>query len=190
MLNCKQNNGGDQFAPNVYVQEGVIADVETLTGTTPKNFREPVELGIKLFIQANGLSFQPEIMLFGKLKRDELGTVSDWGGAFVVRDALCGIAGYDGPIADDLKIPDAVLRALLNKRVFYCRYAYGKDPATGKAKFSTFNQVGATKEAAIERWSKSRAKGYPKDYVADLDNAPDAYSTAAPVAAPAEGLMF
>ncbi len=190
MLSCKQNNGGEQVAPNVYVQEATIADVGVLTGTTPKGFKNPVEFGIRLFVDAQGLTFQPELLLFGQLKRDEQGAVSDWGGAFPVRDVLIEIAGYDGPIGDDLTIPDAVLRALLGKKVFYVRYCYGKDPQTGKGKFGYFNQVAGTKETAIEKWSKSRAKGYPKDYVADLDNAPDAYTTAAPVAAAADGLMF
>jgi len=167
-LECKSNGngGGKVIADDVSVYSGKIEDVGILNGVQPEGWKEPIEIGIRLFLEQGSLSFQPEIMIYGRVKRNEAGAVVDWGGAFPVRDVINQIGGYDGPIGENLELPTAALKQLIGKTVYYVRYKTNRAKNDNPSEYynTTFREVAPTEAAMTEKWKKARSKGYPKDY--------------------------
>ncbi len=160
------NGTGTKIDRGVFVDSGKIIDVGVLNGVTPEGWEHPIEMGVKLFLEIPGLSFNPEVMVFGNVKRDAEGRVSDWGSAFCVRDLLHNVAGFTGVISDSLDIPQEALKSLIGKKIQTVRYVYGTKE-DGKAKYRTLRNVfaeNATQTDITEFWQKQRSKGYPKDY--------------------------
>lgn len=165
-LNCKSNGngGGKLITDDAYLYSGEIEDVGILNGTTPEGWKQPIEIGVKLYLKQGNLSFQPELMIFGSVKRNPDGSVADWGGAFPVRDVINQIAGYDGPIGENLELPIPALKQLIGKQVFYVRYKTNRPKEDGTFYNSTYREVAPTEGAMVEKWKKQVSKGYPKDY--------------------------
>ena len=166
-LTCKSNcsGGGKLITEDAYVYSGKIEDVGILNGVTPEGWKQPIEIGIRLYLEQGSLSFQPELMIFGSVKRDPAGNIEDWGGAFPVRDVLNQIAGYDGPIGHKLELPVAALKRLIGQTVHYVRYKSNRSKQDGTFQMITYKEVAATEAAMIDKWKKQRSKGYPKDYI-------------------------
>jgi hypothetical protein len=165
-LTCKTNNNsaGKPIGMDANVYSGKIEDVGILNGITPDGWQQPIEVGVKLYLEQGSMKFQPELMVFGSVKRDEAGNVVDWGGAFPVRDVINQVGGYAGPIGENLELPQAALKQLIGKTVHYIRYKSNRAKDDGSYYNSTFKELGATEAAVIEKWKRSRSKGYPKDY--------------------------
>ena len=170
-LSCKNTGGfGTEVEPGVFIDQAVILDVADLTDTQPKNFKKPIGLGVNIILQKDGLSFNPEVKIFGDPKMGDDGSLEGWGSAFPVKDLLCKVGGFTGNIGEGgnpKKIPTSVLLGLVGKTVMYLRYCYTKD-TDGKVKYSTWRQVAATAEDLTKQWRQSRSKGYPRDYDANL----------------------
>jgi hypothetical protein len=163
-LTCK-SNGGKLITEHAWLYSGKIEDVGILNGVTPEGWKQPIEIGVRLFLEKGTLTFQPEIMIFGQVKRNTDSTVADWGAAFPVRDLLFHVGGYDGPIGEDLDIPLSALKRLLGKTVYYVRYRSTAAKADGTKHVFTYKEVAATEAAMVERWKRQVVKGYPKDYL-------------------------
>ena len=168
-LNCDDTNpGGDrQIEPGVFVAQGTIEEVGVLTGDQPPNWTRPIGLGVQLTLVKEGLSFKPEVKVFGDPKLDASGNTVGWGSAFPVRDLLNRIAGYRGVIGskkDPLEIPRPALLKLIGKPVFYLRYAYKIDESTSKMKYACWNRVSDSADDLARQWIDSRKNGFPKSF--------------------------
>ncbi len=166
-LSCEDHRSyGTEVEPGVYLDQATILDVSELTDTQPKNFKKPIGLGIGLILEKEGLSFNPELRIFGDPKVDDDGKIIGWGSAFPVKDVLAKIGGYAGNIGvgkNPKKIPDKVLLGLVGKTVVYLRYCYGRS-LEGKVRYATWKQVSSTEADLVRQWRQSRAKGYPRDF--------------------------
>ena len=166
-LSCEDNrNYGAGVEPGVYLDQATILDVSELTDTQPKNFKKPIGLGIGLILEKEGLSFNPEIRIYGDPKVDDNGKIVGWGSAFPVKDVLAKVGGYTGNLGvgkNPKKIPDKVLLTLVGKTVVYLRYCYARG-SDGKVRYATWKQVSSTEADLLRQWKQSRSKGFPRDF--------------------------
>ena len=182
VLTCRVTPNAETVTPDAWLYSGKIESVAIMNGVTPDGWQKPIEVGVKLYLEQGNLQFQPEILLSGNVKRNAAGEIEDWGGAFPVRDLLFNVAGYDGPIGEDLELPEAALKMLIGKTIHYVRYKSTKMKSDGSDNsVFTYKEVAATKDAMIGRWKKQVGKGYPKDYI----HSPQAVGSGVPSGAPA-----
>lgn len=164
-LSCTSPFQKRSFGPGIYINEVTIADVADISGQQLPFLTEPVDIGIKLFLDI-GRDFQPEMIVAGNLKRDpDTGEVIGWGSAFVLQDALSKL-GFTGNLEEGNRIPLDALEGLIGKKFLRLSYVSGLKP-NDKPRYSDWSQIGTVEEgpdALAARFKRSLQKGYPRNY--------------------------
>lgn len=172
MLSIKGNGSGiPSGVPGVYLNEARIIAVEDISGTTPKYYSNPVDIGVELKLEI-GRSFQPTLRIAGNFTRDkETNAITAWGGATVVK-MLLGLFGGD-KLTDDYRIPPELITRMIGKDIVRLSYVKGVKEG-GKLQYKDWNVI-ALKTAdpadplrLAEKFINGyKERGYPKDYHPD-----------------------
>ncbi|MFZ4622375.1 MAG: hypothetical protein ACOYNS_17565 [Bacteroidota bacterium] len=161
------------FGKGVFVNEASIYAIEDVSGTTPHPLTNPVDIGVRLTLDI-GRDFQPEMLIAGNFKKNEIGEIIGWGSAFPVQEFFSKL-GYKGTLNPDNTIPEEALEEVLEKKFLRLSYVSGSKN-NGKAHYSDWNIVTSIDDGAeslAKRFHSSVAKGYPKNYRPDaLDDQP------------------
>ena len=179
-LSCESRFQKRAYLPGVYINEVTVADVQDISGQQLPFMQEPVDIGIRLFLDI-GRDFQPELVIAGNLKRDESGEVIGWGSGFVVQEALSKL-GYTGQLEEGNRIPVGALEGAIGKKFIRLSYISGVK-GDGKFRYSDWNTIATVEEGAeslAARFRRSLRKGYPRNYRPQLLDAPAGGSTATP----------
>jgi hypothetical protein len=113
--------------------------------------------------------------LGGEFKRDANGTIVGFGGAFPIEVLLSKSTLFATmkeqekkdflQIIELGKLPKKFLDFLVGKTLHKVSYVKGyKEDDPSKLAYSSFNQLGWTKEQVIKAFNDGVAKGYPKNY--------------------------
>jgi len=175
------NTPKNAIASNVYADEMVIVKaIDTSLEETP--WGEKFDISVTLEGQIEGLQFPTTYTVKGNFQKDNEGVITDWGGAFVVRDLIIA-TGYlenkDELVKKEVssllqknKIPETFLSYIIGKKLWKASYVAGtKD--NGKPKYKNFNKLCNTLDELKTAWATSIKNGYPKDYVAEASNSED-----------------
>jgi hypothetical protein len=164
-LSCKNQWQKRTYGPGIYINEVEIVAAEDISGAVLPYLERPVDIGVKLTLDI-GKEFNPELVIAGNFKRDpDTGEVVGWGSAFVVAEALSRL-GHTGPLDEGNGIPPGVLESVIGKRFLRLSYVSGMKQ-DGRFRYSDWNQIGTLEEgphALAARFSRSLAKGFPKNY--------------------------
>jgi hypothetical protein len=161
------------YGPGIYINEVTIANVEDMSGQMTPFMDRPYDIGFKLILDI-GRDFQPELVIAGNFKRDQItDEVIGWGSAYVVQEALTRL-GYKGSLDNGNSLPVNVLETFIGQKILRLAYISGtKD--NGKFRYSDWNNIATLDEGGdnlFARFKKSLAKGYPKNYRPALLDAP------------------
>lgn len=188
-LTVDANTGNKAVRPGVFIDKCKILSAECTSGTTPQGFDKPIGIGVKLTIKVENSNLESfNFDVFGEPKRDAAGALASWGGAFVVKNLLNAVGGFNGTVGNDGIVPQEALNSLVGKEMFRLSYIKGIDETSGKKRYSTWKEVASVAQGQadlLSRWDASVAKGYPSNYAPSLVNGAPAVATAAPQAAPA-----
>ena len=118
-LTVDNSTGGKQVRPGVFIDKCTILSAESTSGSIPQGFSAPIGIGVKLTVKIEGSAFESFNMdILGEPKRDVAGALTSWGGAFVVKNLLNGVGGFNGQIGNDGVVPQAALDSLVGKQMF------------------------------------------------------------------------
>lgn len=160
------------FLKGVFISEVEIVDAEDISGEVLPHLQQPFDIGVRLKLEI-GRSFQPEFVIAGNFKRDELsGEVIGWGSAFVVQEALSRL-GFKGDLEPDNRIPEGVVPSLVGKRFLRLSYVSGLKE-NGKLRYNDWNMIATLEEGAeslLKRFERSLSRGYPRNYRPELMDA-------------------
>jgi len=164
-LSCERQWQKRTYGPGIYINEATISDVLDISGETLPYLDRPYDIGIKLTLDI-GRGFQPELTIGGNFRRDvDTNEVTGWGSAFTVAEALSRF-GYNSELSADNTIPPDVLQSLVGKQFLRLSYVSGTKQ-NGKLRYSDWSQIATLDEGAeslAERFRRSLAKGYPRNY--------------------------
>lgn len=164
-LSCDRTFTKRTYGPGIYINEVTVANVVDISGEILPFRDQPYDIGIKLVLDI-GRDFQPEMLIAGSFKRDPVTQeVVDWGSAFVVQEAIAKL-GFTGRLLEGNRIPEEVLQTLIGKKFLRLSYISGMKEG-GKPRYSDWNIIGKIEEGSeslAQRFRKSLAKGYPKNY--------------------------
>lgn len=172
ILSCENAWKKPGHGLGIYVNEVTVIGAEDISGVELR-FGNMFDIGIKLTVDV-GRDFYPELIIAGNFKHDpDSSEVIGWGGAFVVQEALSRL-GYTGNLEKQNNIPEEVLREAIGKRVLRLTYVSGRKE-NGKPRYSDWNLIATVEEGAqflVNRFRRSLARGYPKNYRPELLDAP------------------
>jgi len=147
----------------VFVDTVTIADAQCISGQNLEFLSRPIGIGVRLTLEI-GKDFQPYHEIFGDGKYNGA-TLTDWGSAFVVNDLFMRL-GITPSVSDDGAIPSSIVQQLIGKQYLRLAYVTGRKDG-GKFKTSYWNEVAGITEgekSLRERFKRSVARGYPKNY--------------------------
>ncbi|MDP4194832.1 MAG: hypothetical protein Q8940_07275 [Bacteroidota bacterium] len=187
------NNENSTDMKGVYVSQSSIVNASDVSGRPV--FDNTFDLALELEITTN-FDWNKKFTLKGNFKRDPQNqkVVIDWGGAFVIRNIFQMLGFFDSLNDEEKKekmnlfqlgkIPIDFLQRLKGQKIYTLSYVYGWDAEKGKAKYTTWNQVGLDRSKLLAEFKKSLMKGFPKNYdpdslenrVADFDTEAENYN--------------
>ena len=172
-LSCSRPFSAQTYAPGIYVNEVTILQAEDISGELLPFFDNPVDIGIKLTLNI-GRDFNPEMTIAGSFKRDpNTEEVVGWGSAFLVQEALLRL-GYTENLEQGNRIHSHVFQEVVGKKFLKLAYVSGVRD-NGKLRYYDWNQIATLEEGVenlVNRFRRSLAKGYPKNYRPDVLDQP------------------
>lgn len=165
----------NQIANNVYADEMTIIKA-TDQSKQPMPWGQSFDLAIELEGKVAGFEYPVKYTLKANFEKDPEGNITNWGGAFVIRDFMIDtdyLEGKDELIRKEIstllqqgKIPESFLHHLIGSKVWKASYVCGTKE-DGKPKYRTFNKLTKSFDTLKKQWESSIANGYPNDYVAE-----------------------
>lgn len=160
-----QSGGGD----GIFIDVARITKVKPYHKSAPNEKMSPRDVGVEVFYKPVGkdLSFEPNVFVGGNLKRDDMGRVTDVGGAFKVQ-RLFERAGVEFELTDEETIPEELLRDLIGRTITVLSYRNTKT-TSDKLKTTAWDIVGSEEESdSLKSYFLQQVdSGWVKNYVPD-----------------------
>lgn len=163
-------------------QPGVFTSVCTVHSITDMSrqelgFGKAFDLALEMELSVPNLSWKPKFTVYGDFKKDDNGTVINWGGAFKVRDFVKVLTGKDMQIDTDNPVIDPTLiDECLGKSFLRLSYKAGIKDDGVTTKYNDWNTV-APADADPEHFkgrffANYKKTGHPKNFAPDPDTIP------------------
>ena len=167
-MSLKLNTGNSEgyLGDGVYVDDAEVLSIQDLSGKTTQFQQYASDLCVEVKVKLLKNDWEKTFNVAGNFKRDmSTKEITDWGGAFKVRDFFISAGMKDKleellPKMEEGKIPDELKEGVKGKAILILSYR------NKKGKTSTWNQVSVPtrkKEAFKDYFMKEYYKSKKKD---------------------------
>ena len=182
-LTIKNSGGGSEsyMGNGIFVDDAEIVNLNNTSGQTSEFQKFSNDLSIEIKVRMHKNDWERTFNIGGNLTKDQTtGEVTNWGGAFKVRDFFLS-TGQKEALESALseiesgRIPREMINDAIGKNILVLSYRNKKD------KTSTWNQVfsperkkDSMKNYFLKEWEKSKTKQngpYPSNYKPDGEEA-------------------